>query len=287
MENKIIGIAISAAVVIILLGAFLVPVISDAVDENTLTKTNDGIPVSPVTEWSAEFLMSDGVATASVNGESVTVTQTAPMYVSDNACIIFNSAALILYYYDSANGVGKNISAPSSINVTVADGSTTFVVQKSGETTITFTDAWAYMYDPNGAMVSKYIPNSDTAIFFNDLGELRGSFQTVVGSPTEYYSFVGDQVTINGEDSVTATVTQVDTSSKEVKSCVFNRNASTSGYTFEWNSTTEYPLVVIAPHVVTGALDDGIGNGAMALLLAIPVLIIVGLVVMVIRNGAR
>ena len=286
MENKILGMAVAAAVVVIVCGVLLMPVIMDAVDDSTLTKTNNGIPVSSQTAWSAEFLMSDGAATATVNGNAVTVTQTAPMFVSDNACIIFNSAALIVYYWDSANTVGKNISAPASVNVTVADGDSTIVIVKGGvTTTLTYDDKWSYMYDAGGDHVSKYIPSEDTTIYFNDLDELHGSFQTVVGSPTAYFSFIGDKVTVNGSNSVTATVTQNDTTSEDVKSCTFNRNASTTGYTFSWNSSTEYPLVVVAPHTVSGPLDNGMGAGGIAILLAIPILVIIALLVMVVRNA--
>lgn len=284
MRTNILNLVVTLTLGIILVGSLMAPVISEAIDDGTLTKTNTGISVSALSEWSAEFEMSGGAATAEVNDVAVTVTETAPMFVSNNACVIFNSSALILYYWDSANELGKDISSPTSLTVTVEDGTTTIVVEKSGTTTLTYTDTWAYMYDANGTYVSKYIPNQDTPIYFNDLNQLHGSFKTLNGSPVAYYAFEGKNVTINDDDVVTATVVTNDTDSADVKSCIFNRSTSTSGYLFECNSATEYPLVVVAPHTVTGVIDNGIGAASIAILATIPLIVIIGLVIAATRN---
>lgn len=284
MKTNVLSLIITLVVGVILVGALLAPTINNAVSDNTLTKTNAGIPVTPIETWEAEFLMADGSATASVNDAAVTVKETAPMFISNNATIIFNEAALIVYYWDSTNDLGKNISAPASVNVTVSDGTSTIVIVKAGvTTTLTYTDDWVYGYDVNGESISKYIPSSDTTIYYNDVNQLKGAFQTS-SSPIAFYSFVGDKVTVNGDEEVTATIESADTTSKEVKSSTFNRNTSTCDYTFVWNTTTEYPLVVVAPHTVTGLIDNGIGAGGLALLVAIPLLVIVGLLIVVVRN---
>lgn len=286
MNNKLIPLIMTLIVGIVLCGSLLAPAVNDAVSDNTLTKTNAGIPVTPIETWEAEFLMANGSATASVNDAAVTVTETAPMFISNNVTIIFNEAALIVYYWDSTNDLGKNISAPASVNVTVSDGTSTIVIVKGDvTTTLTYTDDWVYGYDVNGESISKYIPSTDTTLYYNNVNQLKGAFQTVGSSPTAFYSFVGDKVTVNGDEEVTATIESADTTSKEVKSSTFNRNTSTCDYTFAWNSATEYPLVVVAPHTVTGVIDNGIGAGGLALLVAIPILVIVGLLMMVVRNG--
>lgn len=307
MNNKLIPIVLTLVVGIILAGSVLMPVLNDAT-KTERTFTNDGYyrmsqlgdDETVVIEWSPATAATK--STIVLNGEDFDLGAATPAYQSRSIAFAEN---LILRFFNEGNGNysmqiwdaaykigGGSSSVTDTVTVTISDGTISW--NRSGTDTTT-----EYTYtgdmiaiDLDGDMILK--KSTDPVYLLHDSSIIYGGGISLLSGTT--YSGV----------YLSGTVEDIDDSSIEVlnsNAAVSNTNvvySNVSGYiglvsfekiTFDttYSSTTQnqtYSYVVV-PYEVSAELSEHLTPGQIALLGAIPVLVIVALLVVAVGVVAR
>lgn len=287
MESKqIVAMVLTLTVGIILAGSLLVPVINDASDALTVTKTND---------YGAYSVVADDVtiSLAIVDDE---VTYTVGGVETDFDSTIFNQfivANCIVGYYDPdtstiviATNLNARFTGQTSASFTFSDGSITGT-STDGTTShsYSFDYDWAYYSAEDGDYRSFILlANETNTIYFTDLDDICGS--NFAFTTSKFFSFKGDSVdyyTSGGTSTeLTADVnkTLVD-GTLNMYSMSLSRTGSDYTVTID-NSGTDYtlcPWVFIVPYEVTSDSQQNV-DGLRAMYAVIPVIVITSLVAM-------
>lgn len=215
MDNKIISVIISAVVVVVLIGAFLMPIVSDAQRDigDPITYTNEGglifREVKNGDVLIVERTVIDGVTTdvITLNGEPVAGTvpnATANLFLSDG--VYFRKGITTQAGVCSAFIIGESVSSnivttSSTAVITVEFGNgTVSATKKIGEADATSyftgTFTWGFVASPvSGA--THYVSESGTGLaYVNDDSELVlcGAYET--GDLDTMYTYYKGKMTV-------------------------------------------------------------------------------------------
>ncbi len=285
MKNNIIGLTITLAVGILLIGSLLAPTITGITDL-TKTYTNEGMPFAEVDDDTHTIVLTSSAIT--VDGEEIDqslfpgdYTYYTIVYGSENFIRVNLAGTMTIF-------VGENLTnfsyASNTVTVTIV-GSTATVTTTSGATTATMTGATHYI-STSGNYVMAENPrvnvNSESTI----VGAGHTSFTTPNTSIYTTWSGTIDSVTasvIRAGNVTTATVsstevntTEVDGDLVRIDSVLVNYDVTASDTDYDLTSTYTYFL---APASVTYDNPNYIGDGAAALLSTVVIILILAMLV--------
>lgn len=273
--------AVMAAVVIIMVGALLVPVINDFVDDSTATYTNStSNTATQIGSDDVTIVLSSGTLT--VNSTPVTVTA-GPILLSDTLVIVFNGTVYNAFGTASSAGaqIQNMIAFTATVDISESSVSVTDITL-SGNTSgsnKTFDDySWLYHVATEGANNLVNATSTAKAYYMNADNQIRGALY----ASGNYYTNVGSTLFKNAAEDSTDTLTFSATDVADVddvRSITVTNSASSSGLALNYNSGANNASInwIVVPHEVSG--DVPTIAPARGILLAIPVLVIIALVV--------
>ena len=287
MKANILTLAITLTVGIILAGSLLMPVISDA---TTTEKTflNKGYYEMTYTEADDVSMTWDSTDPHKVTVNDVVIDLPATADLPGPINIICGDDWFIRYtgtglqFYPST---GSSVNAGSGVDMTVTASEGTVTITTNAEPAVTKTAYYTFLYvvSENGAYVMK---NTNEAAYVHKDSEIYG-----IGRSTVTGGYVKIKITGSIDDGFTAS---------EVGSSAYTFGDITVNYTTESEYIDLYRLsslqfavtdssentsnltysYFIVPASVTSELTNHLSNGEIAILNALPILIIVALVVM-------
>ena len=308
MESKnLLTLAITLTVGIILAGSLLMPVISDAT-ETEHTFTNDGYfrmtHVDDTTDHTITWTY-EKPNTITVDGTDVLI----DYHVSNGQVTVIADTNWIVRLYNDGAGevsaVAMVASTGGTASAQVIDSSTATISLTSGEMSATFgnatrtgtyTDAWIPSNDGEFTMKKAdkvaYI-NENSEIVGYGLSRVKTASGAASGSPGAGISLIGniaDGITANvwRGPEVTLSDAQINAQMDATYLDIYKLDSITAtahysetvdGETVVTDSTVTYNYLLV-PYQVTSELTQHLNPGEIAILNALPVLIIVALVVM-------
>lgn len=292
METKnILGSIVSLTVVVICVAAIMMPVVSDAT-KTTETFTNEGafyVEVDPATDYTIEYDYSTDPGVLVINGDEVNIP------FSNGYTVLSIDDAILRVVWDNTlqyKGDNSYIVSIEMLDLTVSNGSITGTYQKAGgsETswpTTTYTKAYIISPDEQDLVMTAY--NSTPKM--NGDSEVYAFGQTIVNNNWYLFKITGtidDGVTVScldptsGEAVEGATISNLSINKTAVDGYLdlYNLTSITFTVTLADESTADCTYTAyIVPAEVTAELAQHLSSGEIALLNAIPVLVIVSLVI--------
>lgn len=295
IDNKLVTMVITLSVVIISVAAILMPVISSAT-ETTDTYTNEGLYHLTKYGTSAELVITwdhtdPEVITAGTDTITLPQDSAYPLTLTGNnsffARYSVESDGTYFQVFSSNNSVvlGGNTTDETDVTITISSGSITIT---NGTSTVTYTyDDFVLAISTDGPYVMK--SSTDTAYVLGDseiYGVGRSLLSFASGSRQTNFYIEG---TISGGFTITP-ISRTDTTSiasYEVDSAAVDGHVDL--YTFDSISfiatatdvdetaSATYSQVIV-PYEVTAEKSTHLDSGTIALLAAIPSLIIVSLI---------
>ena len=295
MKANILTLAITLTVGIILAGSLLMPVISDATTTEE-TFRNDGVFNYGVFSTDDTYtLVYNSTTGISVNGTPITIEGVTPGTSSTRYSIIAMENAIVRYG-SNADGYACQIFGTNTDNqymtnsyddltATIADGKLSIVASSSGGATTTKTFEFTTMY--------AIVPSEDKAImkiatgdvYIKGDSDLYASGQTTVTSWSNIFHFEGtydDGITITSPAIPTATYENVKWNIEPVKGFIDLYKLTSIEFDIVYNDTTTHAVYSYfgVPSSVTAERSQHLSPGEIAIVNAIPILIIVALVMM-------
>ena len=287
MKTNILTLVVTLTLGIILCGSLLMPVITDAQDDLTVTKTNDyGIFAKVADEdLTMSASLSNSVWSWTVNDTTVEYpvdnTVGRPILVTDTINVMIDGSAIIV------SAPSSRYTGQTSFTATLEDGTLTAnFTNGSTPRELVSEPAWAFYSSDSGNYRSFYLTSSSTlpnaTVYYTDLNEIYGSSFLITTS--KFFSFKGNEVTYYTSSSTTETITAEVTpdnvsGTQTMKSLYVSRTAGDYAFTVDnsGNDYTAHPWMFIVPYSVT---SDAVANpeAMSALYGAIPILFIIGLV---------
>ena len=303
MNNKLIPLVLTIVVGVILAGSVLVPVLNDA---TTTEKTFDNRAgalfqvekFDETTEYSFEWVYTDPTH-ATVNNETVTLSAATVICATDTF--------LIRYGQDNANGyylqsVGGGLGAYGSetnkttLAISVSGDSLTATVSNEGSTPVTKTTTITEGYGivANGSYVMK--ASNQVAYMHADSPIVAMGLTSLDGVWSNMFQIIGDveevEVTQINPTPATYTVSNVEVNAESSTSYIdlYELQSITFDATLISDDTKVHACTYnyfIVPAEVTAELSEHLTPGQIALMGAIPVLVIVALLVVAVGAVAR
>lgn len=276
-KTNLLTLVVMLTVGIILAGSLLMPVLSEYTTA-TQTYYNDGIPyAAPDEDTHIIVISSDGAAfTITTDGETC---ETPDLTLYGSATIVYCSdISLRLFTTGEVSGEGKNsLGTVSKFTLGTVDSDTSVTITITGDDatsgSYTFSDVRAYI-STEGAYVLCSTPkvNEDSDIMIIGGTTTKGGIGTYsitgIGTVDDFEAKI-----VRGNGTVEATsvnVTNVDGNLSTVDQIVIDVTYNSNDY----QTTYTYFL---APHEVTYTPGNYLGANNAALLAAIPILVIVGI----------
>ena len=290
-KMNILTLIITLVVGVILTGAMLGPVISDAT-KTTETFTNDGafyVELDPTETYTIEYDNTIANDTITVNGTAITLDRDYTLVALENAILRFNVGNHKLDW----NGNGSYLANMNKLSLSFANGSITGTYTSTGDATAwpTMTYNKIYVISPTEQplIMSDYsVPvkvkgDSELVAFgrtvLNDEGTNKQFLVQIEGTIND-----GVNVTISNVSSgvdIGAVITDLSINSTPVQG--YNDLYTLTSITFkaattEGGQTTNVTFsAYIVPTEVTAELTNHLTPGQISLMGAIPVMVIVAL----------
>lgn len=315
MNNKLIPLCITLVVGIILAGSVLMPVISDAT-KTTETYTNDGyyrMTHYDATSDHTMFWTYEKPDTVTIDNEDVkltypTVAGSSVTVIADTDWIfrlyVGPSGPAFIDYIPSTGGVTRATVADSmTLTVTLTSGSMSASFSDGTTKTGTYTDIW--LPSNNGDLTMKKADK--TAYVLGDSEIVGYGISSPLNHNGQPLSGPGDGIYLTGtyDDGITGTIWRgtdgalsnielhatADDAHKDLY--LFDKITATFTLTETVDSetvTTDTALTynyVIVPYQVTAELSNHLTPGQIALMGAIPIMVIVALLVVAVGVVAR
>ena len=303
MNNKLITICITLVVGIILAGSVLMPVLNDATETNGKI-TNSGFyrmsDISDETEWTIVWDHTD-LKNVKVNGETVAMNPVAggiPM-------TLIGGNDLLVRYFLQSNGVrvfvqefntGSTVYAADSnasqdMTITYSNGNVVCDNGSGTTRTVAITDT-LYAVDPNGEFILK---KSDETAYVKEDSKIIG-----LGT-TELANNVDQRFVIEGSinDGFTAEYEPYDTMTMGEITDVYTANASVPylgvydfdklTFTATYNDADKDVVYsqIFVPYEITAEKSSHMTTGQIALMGAIPIMVIIALLMVAVGVVAR
>ena len=305
MNNKLIPIILTLVVGIILAGSVLIPVLNDAT-KTTETLTNEGYyRVSETDETTVivwDTANSPNIIT--VNDEEIDLS-TLGLSANSSYTIAFANDFLLRYFpLGSSSNIqvwgssysGLGVGASSGVTATFTISSSGITLEKSdSETVQTASHTGSYFrIDPEGDYTLKKSNQTayvleDSTIFYaagisgiGAAGNITSIYFEGTTEEIEYTVLRSNVVVSNSNVTYTDDATHVDV--VNLDKVTFTTTYETGGETYTIDQTYSYFFV---PYQITAELSEHLTPGQIALLGAIPVLVIVALLVVAVGVVAR
>ena len=275
MENKLVTVTVLAAVAVIMIGALLMPIITDYDNDVKVVKNNT------TSRLAALIGDEDHTITYTASTKALTIDGT-DMTPTTNRGVLYTDLFNILYQINETNPI-EFYNSDTKSRVVVSTDCTITITGKTvnvayGTYDHDFDCSWLYMMDNNGTFGMFNLYNLNTTLYINSLNDLHGS--NVLVTTNDWFSYVGDKVTLISGTDLTATVTTTPVSGTE-DIVAISVGGNGTGYSFDVdNSGTPYtvhPWIVIAPIEVTGYSETN--NAVIPLLYTLPVLLIMAIII--------
>lgn len=279
MENKLIPTIVLSAVVVILIGSLLIPIIDDYSDDTKVEHNNTGYALTKMTdvsdltvtyEYSTKELSKDGEVAYTLTSGFV------PLVITDKFVMVGSISA------DNTmiNGTdGKATNITNDVSIVFSDGDATVTY---GTTERSFTDiGWCFVVDPAGDYGVASKAASVGTVYYNNIDQLYGS--NWIDTTSEWFSFNGTNVKVGGE-TIQASVTEhTVTDAADIFYTTIGGGSTGEYYFTVDNNGTDYdvhPRFYVCPITVEGHSESILAN--LGLLFVIPVILIAAMIVAVV-----
>lgn len=266
MNNKLIGLAITATIVVILTATLLAPVINDSEKQMnpTFENTNaNGISLEEVE--SATISKAAGTSDkVTINGNEISLTTSVNAIVFSDSFVI--NARTANFYVITATSA-TNVNQATAFTATIENNTISYTIGTGTEQTVTYSGP-LLVASPNG----------------NYINILSGKVYTDALDKVFCWSWINDalytsqaeECTIAGVDGATTALdAQKDTRYTEVYT------VDISNIELDSEDSAVTPVSVIVPTEVK-AYATGFGNVATSLFSVLPLLVLVSLVIMMV-----
>lgn len=303
MNNKLISIVLTLVVGIILAGSVLVPVLDDATATDKTFDNRDGAlfqleKFDETTEYSFEWVYNDPTH-ATVNNETVTLSRATVICATDSFLIRYGQDSSNGYYIQSVgSGLGTygNEISKTTLTISVSSGTLTATVANEGSApnikTVSITEGYGIV--ANGDYVMK--ASNQTAHMLADSPIVAMGLTSLDGVWSNMFQIVGNvegvEVTQIYPTPATYTISNVEVNAESSASYIdlYELQSITFDATLVSDNTTVHACTYdyfIVPKEVTAELSEHLTPGQIALMGAIPVLVIVALLVVAVGVVAR
>ena len=275
MSNKLIPLILALVVGIILTGSMLVPIVNEFADDQKAVYNNS-------TGYMANAMDGDGVLVVDTTSGSTVVTFndvvvpiTTGIYAQSDKFVVFGSSGTTRL--NDTDGAVSNISPATTLTITFTSGSATLAY---GDVEKTYELGWAFVCSgSDGAYRSYSTQNSTATYYLNNIDQLYGS--NWITTTSEWFSYHGANVIV-GDEQITANYTLNEVSGYTNLYTLKIGGGSASEYNFvvdnDGEDYTVNPRFMIVPASITAIKEDG--AAALALIEALPIVVIIALVVM-------
>lgn len=302
MNNKLILTVLTLVVGIILAGSVLMPVLNSATATEKTFDNRDGAlfqveKFDETTEYSFEWVYTDPTH-ATVNNETVTLSAATVICATDTFLIRYGQSSSEGYYIQSvgALGVHGNETNKATLTISVSGGSLTATMANEGATpttkTISVTEGYGIV--ANGSYVMK--ASNQTAYVLADSPIMAMGLTTLDGVWFNMFQITGNvegvEVTQINPTPATYTISNVEVNAESSASYIdlYELQSITFDATLISDTTKVHACTYnyfIVPAEVTAELSEHLTPGLIALMGAIPVLVIVALLVVAVGAVAR
>ena len=261
----------------VMIGGALLPAVSSAVDENTTKFNNPTVEYMMLEDgesYTASIVVTDGVFSVTINGESYTNTVFDILHISDTSQITFNAGANIKPIVVALiDGVPTRVAECDSVTVNAMDGNIDITVVKANETTTySTTYEWLVHSDKDGDYGVIRSANGRT-LYFNNVNQLYWSKIESVTGGINYYTLQNGEIMVNGES-----LTNVEYSGNTVLDNVTSvlMSSGNSGFSYQEDGNSKVISWIIAPIEIIGHNDEFVP--VLAMFNVLPLIAIAGLV---------
>lgn len=303
MNNKLISIVLTLVVGIILAGSVLVPVLDDATATEKTFDNRDGAlfqleKFDETTEYSLEWVYTDPTH-VTVNNETVTLSRATIICATDSFLIRYGQDAPNGYYMQSVGGslaLYGTETRKTTLTISVSSGTLTATVANEGSApiikTVSITEGYGIV--ANGGYVMK--ASNQTAYMLADSPIVAMGLTSLDGVWSNMFQIVGNvegvEVTQINPTPATYTISNVEVNAESSASYIdlYELQSITFDATLVSDNTTVHACTYdyfIVPAEVTAELSEHLTPGQIALMGAIPVLVIVALLVVAVGVVAR
>lgn len=292
MKTNVLTLAITLTIGVILAGSLLMPVLSDATTtEKTFTNSgvfNYGI-FTPDDEYTLEYDASDGSIV--VNGETVpafdAMNKTYSIVATDNFIARFGQNSGGYFCQCIGTDTNNNNFADGGLTATftISSGNLSLTWIKSDSTTVTKTVSFDEMYAIVPTADEAILKVSTDKVYIKGDSELYASGLTTVTNWTNIFHFEGtytDGITISSPNLSDATYDNIKWNIEPVAGYLDLYELTSIEFDITDNDTTVHATYSYfgVPSSVTAELSQHLAPGEIAILNALPILVIVALVVM-------
>lgn len=303
MNNKLIPIVLTLVVGIILAGSVLMPVLNSATATEKTFDNRDGAlfqveKFDETTEYSLEWVYTDPTH-ATVNNETVTLSAATVICATDTFLIRYGQDPSSGYYLQpvgSLRGAYGSETNKTTLTISVSGGSLTATIADEGATpttkTISVTEGYGIV--ANGSYVMK--ASNQTAYMLADSPIVAMGLTTLDGVWSNTFQITGNvegvEVTQIIPHPATYTISNVEVNAESSASYIdlYELQSITFDATLISDTTKVHACTYnyfIVPAEVTAELSEHLTPGLIALMGAIPVLVIVALLVVAVGVVAR
>ena len=288
-KTNLLTLVVTLTVGIILAGSLLMPVLSDA---TTTEKTfeNEGVfnygIFTPDDEYTLTYTQTTGeliVNDVVVPGFD-TLNKAYSIVATDDYLARYGSTSGG-YYLQNIGYEGANLFVDSGVTatITISDGDLSVTWVKADNTTVTktvtFTEMYAIVPTTNNAIMKV----AADQVYIKGDSELYASGLTTITLWTNMFHFEGtynDGITITSPTFPTATYDNIEWNIEPVSGYVDLYKLTSIEFDITYNDTVTHATYSYfgVPEKVTAELSQHLNTGEIALLNALPVLVIIGLV---------
>lgn len=305
MNNKLIGLVLTATVAIILSAALLVPIVNDAIDDTKVYYNNNFGVLAAATDEPLEYsIRYTGNTSGAISEVYIDGVKSATVYNGIRAIVISDS--LVVSQQNDVNRwlvvVGNSVesakylaSVNSPIEMTLTDDnvSISFESDGGGNVSLDVPTNWCYYRDDNS---TKYrivdYTASDNVVYINDLKQVRGA--SWINTTSEFFNFEGTTVNVYGDTPENPTM--IYEGYTNVMNGVYSFDLGavisgnrTDGVHFDVDNGgtpyTVYPYFLVIPNEVFGQTESDFEYSA--ILLAIPAIFLISIVVAIATAALR
>lgn len=274
--KKMITTVVLAAVAIILVGSFLMPIITDYDDDVKIVKNNTTTRLASAID--GEHTMTYDATTKAVvlDGETVTPSFNRGLLFTDLFNLLYQiGSPTVVQLYSSTNLSTTFITIEDNLTVTI-NGHNINVAY--GTESLDFECEWGYILDADGEFAMFQLWNNKQTIYVNSVDQICGA--NILVTTHDWFSYTGADVSLLSGTDLTADVTTGTVAgTDDIVSIEIGANGT--GYMFDVDNNgtpyTVHPWIAIVPLEVTGYSDTN--KSILPIMYSIPAMVILGILV--------
>lgn len=284
MKTNVLTLAITLTVGIILAGSLLMPVLNDAtttehkiINTGAYNLTDDDTDYTIIYDPTGKFVIGDDeIPFNTLPADSITIASAKDMLLRFQN-FAPQSYNLWLFIDGKTPFIVANSNNASNVEITFNEGSLT--TNSAIEETYTSDDS-IRIFNPNGAYTMT--KNNESATILKDTTVIVGNGTTQVNSWTNRFYIEGtaEDITVTPASGITVSNVTVNTTEISQYKEAVKLNSVTFTATDGENTVNATYNRVIVPIEINAELAQHLDNGEIAILNALPILIIAALVVM-------